>query len=179
MARPANAAVLKSISAGDKVSAHPPTMPSEPKAAPAQAGTEAVPKRPGAALDLSARQVAERFFADAFGGKHETLPPFAKEVLAGLLDVKMRAPYAALVEVDTDDALAISNAMPGGRRVVVQFKRATPSGVPSGWLTGPWTVTAVHLHDADRALDALADFLNRHPSARVEPAAAALDAGRR
>jgi RNA polymerase sigma factor (sigma-70 family) len=170
VARPENATVLKSITAGDKVSVDPPTMPSEPRE-----GSQ----RTGVAPGATARQIAERFMGYAIAGRRDALPSLRKDVVDTLLDAKIRGPNVVLVHVATDDAVAVSNTLPGGRRVVLQLGRVTPGGAPSGWMTGEWGISAVHLRDASSALDDLAEFLSRHPDARVEPAGSALDAGKR
>jgi RNA polymerase sigma factor (sigma-70 family) len=170
VARPTDATVLKAISAGDKVSVDPPTMPSEPRDE---------TKRNEATPGATARQTAERFMGFAIAGRRDALPSLPKDVVDALLDAKIRDPHVALVHVAADDAVAVSNTLPGGRRVVLQLKRATPEGVPSGWVTGDWGISAVHLRDASSALDDLAEFLSRYPEARVEPWRPALDAGKK
>ncbi len=104
VARPTDAAILKSLTAGDKVSVHPPTWPSEPREAPSQ-------PQAGAMKVLSARQVAERFLSAAVAGKMTEVrywaQPVPKNVVAALKDNK-KTPTVALVQVDSDDGLVIS-----------------------------------------------------------------------
>jgi hypothetical protein len=181
VARPTNAAILKSITAGDKVSVHPPTMPSEPRDSVLQPRKgNGLPAGPTAGM--SAHQVAGRFVAAAMAGKTDTIrgllrSPLPKDVHDALLDAKIRAPHVALVVVDTDDAFAISNTLPAGRRVVMHLRRATLDDVTAGWLSGDWLMNAVRVEDADDALHSLTNFLNRHIDARVGFANRMLDTG--
>jgi RNA polymerase sigma factor (sigma-70 family) len=191
VARPSEPLALALMTAGDKVSAAMPSLPPRtPSAPPKPGGPDASTPVPRA----SAGHVAERFLAGAVSGKHDDirgllqpkLPKASVDQLARK-DVGAKAPPLALVMVDTDEAVAISEgyvaplvepspenaanpfAGPARTRILVRLKRASLEQMMSGWFAADWLVAEVHVQDGHAALNSLTDFLRRHPDARIGP----------
>jgi hypothetical protein len=100
---------------------------------------------------------------------------------SGSIGTARQVPSVMLVQVDGQDALAITGPCTGsnGRsgRIVIRLKRATADQVASGWFAGDWLIRDVDLQNADAALTDVVDFLNRHPASRPVEGRQAMSSG--
>jgi hypothetical protein len=170
VARPTNPGTLPKISAGDKVSTALP-LPPPSDAPPPKVDTG---KTVGESPRQDVRHIAERFLAAAVAGKIDDVrgllqPSLAKERVDALKGAVVKVPPMALVVVDTDEALAISDVVEGTlqTRIVILLKRASPAQMMSGWYAADWLIADAYPCDAHWALNQITDFVNRHPAART------------
>ena len=80
----------------------------------------------------------------------------------------------ALVVIDTDEALAISEGCDRTviegqlqTRIVILLKRASPAQLMRGWYAADWPIADAYPCDGNWALNHLTDFVRRHPAART------------
>lgn len=175
VARPTNPATLPQMNAGDKVSAALPLPPpSDSLPLKVDAG-----KTVGDSPRGDVRHVAERFLAGAVSGKIDDVrgllqPSLPKKRVDALKGAVVKVPPMALVVVDTDEALAISegcdrNVIEGQlqTRIVIALKRANSEQILIGWIAGDWLIADAYPCDGNWALNHLTDFLKRHPASQT------------